>query len=102
MVCYNETLLGKVTIVQNGNEFELEIRDGNCLSVIISVDYKADKARLYSFYADEQHLKNIIKHDKKAFWDDVVRIRLNLKHKKANILLKHYVKCGYEVTCYYE
>ena len=103
MVCFYKELLGKATIKQNGHEFELEIRKGNCLAVVICVDYQEDTAQLYSFFADEKHLKNVIKgNENKAFWDDIVQIKLNLKHKEPNVLLKHFVKCGYEVVCYYE
>ena len=35
MVSFNNDKLGRFTLVQNGNEFEIEIRRGNCLAVMI-------------------------------------------------------------------
>ena len=100
MVSYNENLMGAMTITQKTNQYTIQIRQGNCLAVFIheSKEY----VTLYSFFADEQHLKNIIKADKKPFWDEVTNIRLNLRYKECNTLLKYFVRSGYEVSCYYE
>lgn len=35
MVIFNETVLGKMIIEQNEKEFEIQIRQGNCLAVFI-------------------------------------------------------------------
>lgn len=56
---------------------------------------------LYSFFADEQHLKNIIKNDNRAFFDNVVSIELNCKYKECMTMLKHIVKY-HKVICYHE
>ena len=104
MITYNANLMGKMIIAQGENEFEIEIRQGNCLAVFIHLH--DDAATLYSFYADEQHLKNIIKgckeEGKRLFWDEVKSIRLNLQYKESIKLAKYFTKCGYEVICYYE
>ena len=101
---YNENLMGKLVIAQGTDEFEIQIRQGNCLAVFI-YPYK-DKGKwyhqLFNFFADEQHIKNILKHQKRLFLDEVKSIRLNLKYKECSKLLKHLTENGYEVICYYE
>lgn len=94
MVTFNENVLGKMIIKQNGN----------CLAVFI-YEYKnehgEDMYGLYSFFADEQHLKNIIKNNNKVFFDNVVSFELNCKYKECLKMLKHIVKY-HKVTCYYK
>lgn len=104
MITYNANLMGKMIIAQGENEFEIEIRQGNRLAVFIHLN--DDRATLYNFYDDEQHLKNIIKgckeEGKRLFWDEVKSIRLNLRYKECHKLVKYFTECGYEVTCYHE
>lgn len=104
MVTFNETVLGKMIIEQNEKEFEIQIRQGNCLAVFI-YEFKNEQGDdmygLYSFFADEQHLKNIIKNNNKVFFDNVVSIELNCKYKECLKMLKHIVKY-HKVTCYYK
>lgn len=104
MVTFSENVLGKMVIERNEKEFEIQIRQGNCLAVFI-YKYKNEQGDdvnvLYSFFADEQHLKNIIKNDNKVFFDNVVSIELNCKYKECLKMLKHIVKY-HKVICYYE
>lgn len=104
MITFNANLMGKMVIVQDENEFEIQIRQGNCLAVFIHLN--DDRATLYNFYADEQHLKNIIKGCKedgtRLFWDDVKSIRLNMRYKECAKLVKYFTQSGYEVNCYWE
>lgn len=104
MVTFNENVLGRMIIEQKGKEFEIQIRQGNCLAVFI-YEYKNglgdDMYGLYSFFADERHLKNIIKNDNKVFSDNVVSIELNYKYKECLKMLEHFVKY-HKVICYYE
>ena len=96
--------MGTITIKQGENKFKIQIRQGNCLAVFIHVSKQEDGQylhTLYSFYADEQHLKNIIKKDGKPFWDEVVSVELNMYYKESAILLKHLVEF-YKVKCYYK
>ena len=58
-VTFNKDLLGTFTLEQNGNEFPIEIRRGNCLAVMIFD--KGDSYMLYNFFADEAHVKAIIR-----------------------------------------
>ena len=101
---YNKNVMGKLVIAQGTNEYEVEIRQGNCLAAFI-YPYQDESVwyhQLYSFFADEQHIKNILKHQERLFLDVVKSIRLNLAYKECSKLLKHLTKNGYEVTCYYE
>ena len=63
--------MGTITIKQGENKFKVQIRQGNCLAVFIHVSKQEDRRylyTLYSFYADEAHLKRIIKNDGNPFW----------------------------------
>lgn len=102
MLTFTEELLGKIKIKQKENVFEIEIRKGNCLAVFIHVDKNQEGETihtLYNFYADEQHLKNIIKKDKKIIFDEVLEIELYMAYKECYTLLKYFVNSGYEVKC---
>ena len=110
---YNGTTIGKIVIKQGENKFHLQIRQGNCLAVIINVR-KADEEELkehpdgkcihtlYTFYADEQHLKNMLKEYGNVLADEVVSIELNMFYKENYTLLKYFVKSGYKVKCCYK
>ena len=102
---YYEGLIGTMTIKQEHGTFEIQIRQGNCLAVFIHVrkDEESDGYihTLYSFFADEAHLKKCMKMMGNPFGDEIVNIRLNMKYKESTKLLKHLVKlCN--VECYYE
>lgn len=103
-VTYNKNVMGTITIKQGENKFKIQIRQGNCLAVFIYVSKQDDGKclyTLYSFFADEEHLKRIIKNDKKPFWDEVAGIELNMYYKECATLLKHLVKF-YKIKCYYK
>ena len=118
MLRYTGTTYGKVTIKQNhgGKEYKyvIDIRQANCLCAFVHIR-KATKEELaenpegkyvhtlYSFLVDEKHGNNILKDNNgKLFWDDVVKIDLNLHYKESWKLLKLFVKSGYKVNCYCE
>ena len=106
---YNGNTMGIITIDQKGNEFELQIRQGNCLAVIIHSNKEQDGTfthTLMQFFADEEHLKRMCKavdkgEEKTPIFYDVKSIRLNMKYKECSKLLRHLVKY-YEINCYYE
>lgn len=102
MINFTEELLGKVTIKQDINEFEIEIRRGNCLAVFIYDN--GENYILYNFYADKAHLNNIKKNYGKIWSDSdkVISCRLNLRYKESKTLLDYFVKDGIKVECYYE
>lgn len=103
-VRYNENLMGTIIIKQEEREYKIEIRQGNCLAVLIH-KYKNEEGekmvQLYSFYGDHRHLDNIIKSNGAPVWDEVVSVELNMRYKECEQLLKRFVK-HYKVTCYYE
>ena len=97
---YNGTTIGKIVIKQGENRFNLQIRQGNCLAVVIYVRKATDT--LYTFFGDEQHLKNMMKNYGNVLSDEVVSIELNMFYKENYTLLKYFVKSGYKVKCYYK
>lgn len=110
---YNGTTIGKIVIKQGENKFNLQIRQGNCLAVIINVRkvteeelMKYPKAKyvdtLYSFFSDERHMKSIMKDYGNLLEDEVISIELNMFYKENYTLLKYFVKSGYKVKCYYK
>lgn len=90
--------------------YRIKIHWANALCAFIH-HYTNDKgekiAQLVNFYADEKHLKNVIKS-----WGDpltlgdhytkVKNVKLNIYYKEAQTLLKALTKCGYKVTTYYK
>ena len=106
---YNGNVMGKIVIAQNEQKFTLEIRQGNCLAVIIGVGKNEEGETIHTlmqFFANEEHLKRICKSvdkgaEKAPIFYDVKSIRLNMRYKECATLLKHLVKY-YEINCYYE
>lgn len=105
------TTIGKIKIVEHypvldDREYTIEIRKANCLAAFIAVysdETGENKQSLFGFYADEGHLRNIVKHTGNPFlWDDVREVELNLAYKECNTLLKYFVKTGMEIKCYYK
>ena len=117
MLRYTGTTYGKVYIKQRHGEikqrYTIQIREGNCLAVFIHVrkataEELAENPQgkyyhtLWNFLADEQHAKNILKHEKTLLGDEVLRIELNMYYKECYTLLKYFMKSGYKVTCTYK
>lgn len=106
---YNGNTMGVITIDQKGNEFELQIRQGNCLAVIIGVGKNEEGETIHAlmqFFANEEHLKRMCKavdygEEKAPIFYDVKSIKLNMRYKECATLLKHLVKY-YKITCYYK
>ena len=111
-VTYNKNLMGTITIKQGDNRFKLQIRQGNCLAVIIGVGKNKEGETIHTlmqFFADAEHLKNVCKavdkgeykgYDAPIFYD-VKSIELNMRYKECSTLLKHLVKY-YKIKCYYK
>lgn len=108
-ITYNGNIMGKIVITQKEQEFELQIRQGNCLAVIIQSTKDEDGKYLHTlmqFFANEAHLKRTCKavdkgEEKTVIFYDVKSIRLNMRYKECATMLKHLVKY-YEINCYYE
>jgi hypothetical protein len=108
-ITYNKNLMGTITIKQGDNRFKLQIRQGNCLAVIIHSNKEPDDTfthTLMQFFADEKHLEKtcqaVDKGEEKApIFYDVKSIKLNMRYKECATLLKHLVKY-YKITCYYK
>lgn len=118
MLHYYEGQIGKMTIEQENadgkHRYDIQIRQGNALCVMIHVRKatpeeleKSPKGKyihtLYNFYADEQHIKNIMRDNNgDCMYDKVVKIELNMYFKEAKTLLKYFTRSGHKVTCYYK
>lgn len=106
---YNGNVMGKIVITQKEQKFTLEIRQGNCLAVIIHSNKEPDGTfthTLMQFFADEGHLKRTCKavdkgKGKAPISYNVKSIKLNMRYKECATLLKHLVKY-YKITCYYK
>lgn len=116
---YNGITIGKIVIEQEfageKRKFNLQIRQGNCLAVILYVRKATPEEleknpegkwyhQLHMFYADEQHMKNMMKEYGQVLdeMDRVVSCELNLYYKECWTLLKYFTKSGYKVKCYYK
>lgn len=117
MLRYHKPIYGQVIIEnrESKKKIKLKIWSANALCAIIQTRLipKEERKRpelkyedyLVGFYADEQHLKNILKHEKDVikFWTSrVVSIKLNIYYKESLILLKYFARSGHKVTCYYK
>lgn len=110
MISYYKNLIGKLTIRQNGKLFHIQIRQGNCLAVMIHLyknpesTSKNDRhyAQLFMFYHDEQHIKNMLKNGHGLLDDEIVSMQLNMYYKESWTLLKYFTQEGNKVTCYYK
>ena len=115
MLRYTGVTYGKVTIEQTHSDIKrryvIDIREGNCLAVFVHVRKATEDElkenpegkyfhSLYMFLADEQHCKNILKHEKTLIGDDVVKIDLNMHYRESWTLLKYFMKSGYKVNCF--
>lgn len=111
-VIYGGNVMGTIVIAQKEQKYKLEIRQGNCLAVIIGVGKNEDGETIHTlmqFFADAAHLNNVCKAvDKGAYkgydapiFYDVKNIKLNMRYKECATLLKHLVKY-YKITCYYK
>lgn len=108
-VTYNKNVMGKIVVAQGGHKFTLEVRQGNCLAVIINVSKQDDGTYLHTlmqFFSNEEHLKRICKavdkgEGKAPIFYDVKSIKLNMRYKECETMLKHLVKY-YKINCYYK
>ena len=118
---YSSTTIGTFTLVQQREDeekprkYKIQIRQGNCLAVFMNI-YKEENPKdpkrpwvhdLVCFFVDEAHIKRCMREYKTNFWYSVLcgkleRIRLNMYYKENKILLKYFVKDGYNVQCYYK
>lgn len=97
--------LGRIIIEQDGRRFNLGIYEANCqygAVVWTGKDEKGELRRiLMTFWADEQHMKNIVKNEGSLMCGEkVLRAELNMYHKENYTLLKYMMASGYKVKCY--
>lgn len=110
MLNYTGEKLGTLTIKRGDKKYKIQIRRGNCLAAFIYI-YKmknpSDPERpwvhqLYTFFNDDDHVKNIMKEFKNdLFGDEVIKVELNLYYKESTRLAKYMAMCGYKTEVYY-
>lgn len=109
MLRYSGTTMGEVVIKQDDHKFKIQIRSANCIAALIHIKKITEGENkgkylhtLYSFFANEQHLKNMLKEQGRVIYNEVVSISLNLYFKECWTMLKYFVKSGYKVKCYHK
>ena len=89
----------------SGSQFTIDIRKANCLAAFVYVEKcEEDSYRhhLYGFFLDEKAVTKMAKAGGgKPISDEVLKIRLNMRHKENYKLLRILVKY-YTVECYSE
>lgn len=100
--------LGKVVITQEQDgqpiDFNTNIYWCNGLAAFI-YEYDEDGEHVYqlmNFFADKQHIKNLIKSKTELFWGKVKSVSLNMWYKDNEYVLEYFLKMGYNVECYYQ
>lgn len=99
--------MGEMTMERKGKKYQINIYKGNCLAVFLS-EYQNEKGEdmysLYSFFADEQHLKRMIKNKIDMFGDKMLKIKLNFKYKEAQKIItiagENWSKNGTKINIY--
>lgn len=113
MLHYGSTTIGTMRIKQGECTFDIQIRQGNCLAVLIHARKSTPEEleehpegkyvhTLYNFFADAPHMARIIKNEGRLFFDEVKSIKLNTYYKECFTLLKYFNLAGHKVTCFYE
>lgn len=103
---------GKIKTSDEEIQFKYQIRQGNCLGVMINTRQATEKEikespevkmydELIMFYVNEQHLKNMVKDNVDLLPYGTNYIGLNLYYNEAKTLLKYFTRAGFVVECYY-
>jgi hypothetical protein len=117
MLHYNKPVYGHIWYKDNysDKEHKVTIFSANALCAMVEItpipaeerENPAEKFyhNLFGFFADEQHIKNVMKADKEALpllGGKVTRIELNLAYKESWTLLKYFVKSNYKCKVFYK
>lgn len=117
MLHYNKPIYGYIYYKNEKypNTHKVTIFSANALCAMVEITEIPKKERknpknkflhhLFGFFADEQHIKNVMKHEGEALpmmFSKVTSIKLNMYYKEARTLAKYFAKSKYKVTCYYE
>jgi len=87
-------------------KYKVNIYAGNCLGVLI-FEYKSDNKNLFQFYSfwnDEEHLKNILgltKKFKDNIYKNCLQLKINGNYEKHNQIIKHFIKAKIPVNVYF-
>lgn len=101
--------MGEVILAQEHDgktyKFTVDICAANALCAFISKcknDNGEAENRLLNFFADKQHVKNLIKDKCELFYGKIEKVTLNMWYKDSKDILQYFVQMGNKVECYYE
>lgn len=92
---------------QDENKQEFTINEYWCNGLAAFIyEYKSDDGKdmckLMNFFADKQHLKNMLKDKQELFIGNIIKISLNMAYKENELVLEYFAKMGHTVECFYE
>ena len=101
--------MGEVIITQKQDDkpltFKLNVYWCNGLAAFV-YEYKNEEGetmcQLMNFFADKQHIENLINSKTELFYGEIKKISLNMWYEDNKYVLKYFTKMGYKVTCYYK
>jgi hypothetical protein len=96
--------MGEVMLKQNDNLFAIDICQANATCAFI-YKYKNEEGEvehiLQGFFADKQHINNLIKRKTELFYGKILSVKLNMWYKESADVLKYFTRMGHKVECYY-
>jgi hypothetical protein len=98
-VILNQTSDGKT------NTFVIDICQANatCAFIYTHKDlYGETEHTLLGFFADKQHINNLIKNKCEFPYGDIQKVTLNMWYKDSKDILQYFVRMGHKVECYYK
>ena len=96
--------MGEVMLKQNDNLFAIDICQANatCAFIYKHKDLHGEVEHiLQGFFADKQHINNLIKKKTELFYGKILSIKLNMWYKESADILKYFTRMGHKVECYY-
>lgn len=97
--------MGEVMLKQNDNLFAIDICQANatCAFIYKHKDLHGEVEHiLQGFFADKQHINNLIKKKTELFYGKILSIKLNMWYKESADVLKYFTRMGHKVECYYK
>ena len=90
--------MGEIILKQGENKFKIDICAANAVCAFIYHDERG--CTLMNFFADIEHINNLIKNKVELFYGDIVGVKLDKKYKEHKAISKYFNKMGCEVEYY--
>lgn len=97
--------MGEVILKQNDNLFAIDICQANATCAFIHAHkdlHGETEHTLQGFFADKQHINNLIKNKCELFYGKILSVKLNMWYKESKDILTYFVRMGHKVECYYQ